>query len=269
MPGNSASRCAAITCSSGTKRVAVGQRDEAGEQRRHLHPGEPLLAGRRVAHDDREVQRQVRDVRERVRGVDGERREHREDASSNIARELRLRRRRRGRPSRRTRCRRPASAGATSLVNTRGLAGDELLDPGADRAQLLDLVEAVGRRGAHAGRELLLQAGDAHLEELVEVRAEDREELRPLEQRQRRVLGEREHARVEVEPRQLAVRGTADPRRSAGESAGRRRAHGHECDGPTAPAVAPARAGRPDRPDGAIAPVRTAFGPRRDRRYLR
>ena len=55
------------------------------------------------------------------------------------------------------------------------------------------------------GFELLLQARDAHLEELVEVAAEDREELRPLEQRERRVLGEREHARVELEQRQLAV----------------------------------------------------------------
>ena len=59
--------------------LAVGQRDEAGEQRRDLHPREALLAARRVAHDDREVERQVGDVGERVRGVDRERREHRED----------------------------------------------------------------------------------------------------------------------------------------------------------------------------------------------
>ena len=59
--------------------LAVGQRDEAGEQRRHLHPCEPLVTARRVAHGDREVERQVRDVREGVRGVDRERGEHRED----------------------------------------------------------------------------------------------------------------------------------------------------------------------------------------------
>ena len=46
---------------------------------------------------------------------------------------------------------------------------------------------------------------DTHLEELVEVGAEDREELRALEQRQRRVLGEREDPRVELEPGELAV----------------------------------------------------------------
>ena len=85
------------------------------------------------------------------------------------------------------------------------LPGDQLFDADPDRTQLLDLVESVGCVAAHAGRKLLLQAGYPDLEELVEVRAEDREELRPLEQGQRRVLGEREHARVEVEPGELAV----------------------------------------------------------------
>ena len=42
--------------------------------------------------------------------------------------------------------------------------------PGADRAELVGGVEAVGRRGAEPGRDLLLEAGDPHLEELVEVR---------------------------------------------------------------------------------------------------
>ena len=44
-----------------------------------------------------------------------------------------------------------------------------------------------------------------HLEELVDVPAEDREELRPFEEREVGILGEREHAGVEVEPRQLSV----------------------------------------------------------------
>jgi len=43
------------------------------------------------------------------------------------------------------------------------------------------------------------------LEELVEVVAEDREEFRPFEQRQFGIFGEREHTRVEVEPRQFAI----------------------------------------------------------------
>ena len=60
--------------------LAVGHHHEPGQQQRHLHPGEAPLVGDRVAHDDGQVQRQVRDVRERVAGVDGQRREHREDA---------------------------------------------------------------------------------------------------------------------------------------------------------------------------------------------
>ena len=69
-----------------------------------------------------------------------------------------------------------------------GLARHQLLDAGADRAELLDLVEAVGRRRAHADRELFFEPGDADLEELVDVAAEDREELGPFEQRDRRDL---------------------------------------------------------------------------------
>ena len=50
-----------------------------------------------------------------------------------------------------------------------------------------------------------LSAGDAHLEELVEVRRGDRAELGPLEQRDPRLGGELEHPLVEREPAQLAV----------------------------------------------------------------
>ena len=60
--------------------LAVGHHDEAREQRRDLHPGEALLAGLGVADRDREVEREVRDVRERVGRVHRERGEHREDA---------------------------------------------------------------------------------------------------------------------------------------------------------------------------------------------
>ena len=67
-----------MTSSSGTNR-ALRQRDEPLEDRRHLHPGEVLLAGLGVADQHREVEREPGDVGERVRGVDGERGEHRED----------------------------------------------------------------------------------------------------------------------------------------------------------------------------------------------
>ena len=85
------------------------------------------------------------------------------------------------------------------------LAQHQALDPVAHLEQLLARGAAVGRGGADPGRHLLLQAGDADLEELVEVLAEDGQELGPLEQRHLLVLGEREHPLVEVEPGELAV----------------------------------------------------------------
>ena len=50
-----------------------------------------------------------------------------------------------------------------------------------------------------------LQSGDPDHVELVEVRGEDRQELRPFQQRLVRVLGQRQHPCVEVQPAQLAV----------------------------------------------------------------
>jgi hypothetical protein len=59
--------------------------------------------------------------------------------------------------------------------------------------------------GFVALRNEVLELGDAHLEELVEVARPDREELRALEDRPARVARELEHAAIEVEPRELAV----------------------------------------------------------------
>jgi hypothetical protein len=71
--------------------------------------------------------------------------------------------------------------------------------------ELLGRAHAVGRGMRAAGRDLLLQAGDADLEELVEVAGEDRQEADALEQRVALVHRLVQHALVEVEPRQLAV----------------------------------------------------------------
>ena len=59
--------------------LTVGHDDEPRQQRRNLDARDPLLGAARRADDDREVQREIADVRERMRRVDGERREHRED----------------------------------------------------------------------------------------------------------------------------------------------------------------------------------------------
>ena len=80
MPGNSESSRAAISCSSGRNRSPSAQRDEAREQRRDLHPGEPVVARRRVADEHGEVEREVGDVGERMGRVDRERGEDGEHA---------------------------------------------------------------------------------------------------------------------------------------------------------------------------------------------
>ena len=85
------------------------------------------------------------------------------------------------------------------------MVGDELEHALARGRELLVGGPAVGRAGDLAGLDLLAQAGDADLEELVEVAREDGQELDPLEQRVALVARLVEHAGVELEPRQLAV----------------------------------------------------------------
>ena len=78
--GRASSRCAAMTCSSGTKRSPSGmttKRGSSGGTFTRAKRRSPVSGSRTMT---REVQRQVRDVRERMAGIDGERREHREDA---------------------------------------------------------------------------------------------------------------------------------------------------------------------------------------------
>ena len=75
----------------------------------------------------------------------------------------------------------------------------------ADRAQRLLRGEAVRRADGDSRGRLVGQAGHAHHEELVQVRGEDRAEVDPRQERQAGLGGDLEHARVEVEPRELSV----------------------------------------------------------------
>jgi hypothetical protein len=71
--------------------------------------------------------------------------------------------------------------------------------------QLLGRRAPVRRRGAHAGLRLTHQPGHADRPEFVEVRRADRQEALPLQQRVARVLGLLQHPMIEVEPGQLAI----------------------------------------------------------------
>jgi len=174
------------------------------EDRRHLHAGEELGARRGVPHDDREVEGEARDVRERVGRVDRQRREDREHLVLEERGEL---------VALGLGCLVPAqdldALGSQRrldlVVEQRRLALHQLGALGVDALEDLARHRAAGRAYGDPRRDAPLEAGDAHHEELVEVAREDGEELGALEEREVRVLGQLEHALVEREPRQLAV----------------------------------------------------------------
>ena len=182
--------------------LVAPDREQPGEQGRDLDPGEPVLAGLRVQQPDGDREAERRDVRERVPGVDGERREDREDLVVEPP------------PERLVVLRDVVvvedrdALGPQLLADARpdrGVVRRQLPDADADLRQLLGGGHAVGRLVRRAGLGLPPEPGHADLEELVEVGREDREELHPLEQGIARVTRLVEHARVELDPRQLAV----------------------------------------------------------------
>ncbi len=178
--------------------------DEPRQQRRHLDPGEVLLARGRVGHDDRQVERQPRDVRERVRRVDGERREHREDLlAEELVQALLLARLELVPVDERDALR--GERGLHVVGEHARVPRHEVVRALADRVEHLAGRQARRRGDRDARRHAALEARDAHHEELVQVGREDREEPDALQERLARVLRELEHALVECEPAQLAV----------------------------------------------------------------
>ena len=100
----------------------------------------------------------------------------------------------------------PRAARPAAPPSTRALALDELAHPRAHAVEHLG-GQQVARRARPVGRVAhgLEQLGHAHHAELVEVGREDGGEAQPLEQRDALVAGQLEHARVPLEPRELAV----------------------------------------------------------------
>ena len=82
---------------------------------------------------------------------------------------------------------------------------DESVNPGGQLGEHFFGNAAVGARLAVAVLDLLQHAGDANLDELVQVAGGDREKLHALEQRIGRVAGLFENALVELQPGEMAV----------------------------------------------------------------
>ena len=180
----------------------AGQRDEARQDVGNLHARElrpPLMPDR-----DRQILAAIRDERERMARVEGERRQDRVDlrleVSGQIVRDARLVFRRledadpvlgKGRPQ--------------LIVPARRLILQHRRRALADGGELFGDRQAVNRLRFEPGALFLEQRGHPNHEELVEVRGDDGEELDPLEQRV--VLAHRliEHAPIEREPAQLPV----------------------------------------------------------------
>ena len=182
--------------------ASAAERHQTGEDARHLESGETAVAGFGVGDVDGERQGEVGDVRERVSGVDGQRGEHGEHplVVERVERD-------------------PLGVGRVGVRDdVDALAAqrrheqveecrieplDEARDHVADRGELLGRRAAVDRHAVDAGDDLVLQCGDADLEELVEVRGGDGAELGALQQGDAGFGGQLEDPFVERDPAQF------------------------------------------------------------------
>ena len=183
-----------------------GDLHHAREDPGHGQDGEEPLVLRRggVVDRDDDVERLVAQLGEGMRGIDGQRGEDRIHLGAEVAAH-------------------PGELGAGELgpgLEDEVLAlegGQEMVAPAAvlllddrchhemDAAELFAGAEAVEAGVDDAGIHLLDEAGHADLEELVQVGADDGEELEPLQEWMVGVPGLLEHAAVEGQPAQLAV----------------------------------------------------------------
>ena len=91
------------------------------------------------------------------------------------------------------------------VVEQRVLLGDDAVHLAADEGVQRGRGEAVGGHRQAAQAHLLLDAGDADLEELVEVARHDAQEAQALEQRHGRIGGLGEHAALELQQGEFAI----------------------------------------------------------------
>ena len=185
------------------------QLDEARELRGDRHQS-VHGAQRPLAHElEPQREAEIGNEGKRMRGVDGDRREHREDVAEEMVLE-------------------PGALGVGQLIGLKhvdaGLGQQRLeLDPAflllvgqlgneaVDAVELLCRRQPVLARRIDAGDDLAAQTGHAHHVEFIEVRRRDGQETQALKQRMALVLGFLENPAVEMQPGQFTVEKPARP----------------------------------------------------------
>src|SRR5262249_33430684 len=151
-----------------------------------------------------QAERAIAEVRKGMARIDGQRRDDRvQDAPEVVLQELALLARRLLRPDDRD-----ALGGEEwldFLQEAAMLLVDQLMDSTGDGGEGGGRGQAIRARGHVARAKLPLEIGDPDHEELVEIRAEDREELHTLQKRDARILRLLEDTTVELEPGELAI----------------------------------------------------------------
>ena len=204
----------------GSASPRVADRDEARQRLGHLDAREALLARVRVAHGDAEARARAPRCtgtagRARPRAASGRGR----SGGRSAPRARRAPRRSRPRPCRSGSPRRRAP-GMSSSRQSFDCARRQLEHALAHLGERLLRRAAVGRAHVDARDHLVEQPGDAHHEELVEVRREDRAELDALEQRL--VRGRRRARARACSGRATRAPGSGGSGRGLGDRAGRR-----------------------------------------------
>ncbi len=196
--------------------VLARQFDQARQHPRHLHHRQMAqrLAGHRHLQLHDHVQRFVDQLRKRVRGIDRQRRQHRPHFGAVvilhpdqvIARQI-VEIQKADAVLRQRRQKLFAPAGVLLIHH--------VADALVDRQQRFARRQPVEVALDDFAFDLLLDAGDAHLEELIQVRAGDRQEFHPLQERIARVQRFVHHPLIKIQPAQLAVEEVRGPERGS------------------------------------------------------
>ncbi len=183
--------------------LTIFKRQQTRQRRRHLDAREKRLPFR-IPHHQGQIQAEIRDVGEGTARVDPQWGEDRKDLCLEVgAQPIAI------------------SISKISIAKNLDAGGVQqrlqffiedptlLLHHGEhDGAKLFELLgggHAVRRQVDHAGLDLILQARDTDHEELVEIRAEDRQELDALEERMAGILHLLQHPAIELDPAQLPI----------------------------------------------------------------